>query len=85
MLPTRSARGEFFSPPPSLAYGPGALIAIGYRSTAATTTALDPAQSEQWCCWIGRRRIISGSAEIAAIRAVSAMQLDDQRPRENAC
>jgi hypothetical protein len=26
-----------------------------------------PAQSEQWYCWIGRRRIISASAENAAI------------------
>jgi hypothetical protein len=24
--------------------------------------------TEQWCCWIGRRRIISGSGEIAANR-----------------
>jgi len=26
-----------------------------------------PAQSEQWCCWIGRSWIVSGPAEIAAI------------------
>jgi hypothetical protein len=31
---------------------------------------------------IGRRRIISGSAEIAAIRAIAAL---DQRPRKHAC
>jgi hypothetical protein len=30
---------------------------------------------------VDRTRIIFGSAEIAAIRAVSAMQLDDPRPR----
>jgi hypothetical protein len=29
------------------------------------------AQSEQWYCWIGRRRIISASAEIAAIAQAS--------------
>jgi hypothetical protein len=33
--------------------------------------AQSPAQTEQWCCWISRRRIIFGSAEIAAIRAPS--------------
>ena len=36
-----------------------------------------PAQSAQWCCSIGRRRIISGSAEILAM---SAMRLDDRAP-----
>jgi hypothetical protein len=39
-----------------------------------------PAQSEQWCCWIGRRRIISGSHKIAAIPATSAV---DHRPRKH--
>jgi hypothetical protein len=43
----------------------------GERSKAIRLTARDhhrrslcgksPAQSEQWCCWFGRRRIISGS------------------------
>ena len=33
--------------------------------------AQSPAQTEQWCCWFSRRRIIFGSAEIAAIRAPS--------------
>ena len=32
--------------------------------------AQSPAQSEQWCCWFGRRRSIFGSREIAAIRAL---------------
>src|SRR5215211_1226640 len=41
--------------------------------------AESPAQSEQWCCWIGRSRIVSGPAEIAAIPALSAI---DQRPRK---
>jgi hypothetical protein len=45
--------------------------------------AESPAHSGQWCCWIGRSRILSGSAEIAAIQAISAMQLGDQRPRQD--
>jgi hypothetical protein len=32
-----------------------------------------------------RRRLISGSAEIAAILAISAMQLGNQRPRKHLC
>jgi hypothetical protein len=40
-----------------------------------------PVQSEQWCCWISRGRLISGSAEIAAIRAIAAL---NQRPRKHA-
>jgi len=31
------------------------------------------AQSEQWYCWIGRRRIISASAENAAIPASASI------------
>jgi hypothetical protein len=43
------------------------------------------AQTEQCCCWFCRWRIIFGSAEIAAnLRVISAMQIDDQRVREDA-
>src|SRR5258708_7241482 len=35
--------------------------------------AKSPAQSEQWYCWIGRRRIISASAENAAIPASASI------------
>src|SRR5262245_7420217 len=34
------------------------------------------AQSEQWYCWIGRRRIISASAENAAIPASASICRD---------
>src|SRR5258708_39519870 len=42
-------------------------------------------QTEEWCCWIGRRGIIFGSAEIAAILAISATQIDDQCVRKHVC
>src|SRR5262249_25388674 len=58
-------------PPPKPRGGPRALA--GERSEAIRLAVRDhhtrslgaesPAQSEQWCCWFGRRRIISGSAE----------------------
>src|SRR5439155_25345880 len=35
--------------------------------------AQSPAQSEQWYCWIGRRRIFFVSAEISATQRCSAM------------
>jgi hypothetical protein len=38
--------------------------------------AQSPAQSEQWCCWFGRRRSIFGSEEIAANSCLTAMPLD---------
>jgi hypothetical protein len=41
-----------------------------------------PAQSEQWCCSIGRRPIISGSAENRASPAMSAIH---QRPCRHPC
>src|SRR5262249_18364957 len=73
-------------PPPKPRGGPRALA--GEKSEAIRLAVRDhhtrslckksPAQSEQWCCWIGRRRIISGSAETAAIPALSAI---DQRPQ----
>jgi hypothetical protein len=47
-----------------------------YFSESVTSGKLNcaqsPAQSEQWCCWFGRRRIIFGSEEIATIRADAA-------------
>jgi hypothetical protein len=46
--------------------GPSARISAAFLARA---------QSAQWCCSIGRRRIISGSAEILAM---SAMRLDDR-------
>jgi hypothetical protein len=74
------------APPPKPRGGPRALA--GERSEAIRLAVRDhhtrslckksPAQREQWCCWIGRSRIISGSAEIAAIPALSAI---DQRPQ----
>jgi hypothetical protein len=38
-----------------------------------------PAQTAQWCCWFCRRRIIFGSAEIAATRVISARQIDGRK------
>ena len=35
-------------------------------------------EGEQWCCWIGRSRIIFGSAERSRS---AAMQFDEQRTR----
>jgi hypothetical protein len=54
------------------------------RAIVATTThallaGKVPAQSAQCCCSIGRRRIISGSAEILAM---SAMRLDERAPAQ---
>src|SRR5262249_61205842 len=40
--------------------------------------AQSPAQTEQWCCWFGRRRIISGSAENRGSSCPSAI---DRPPR----
>jgi hypothetical protein len=44
--------------------------------------AQSPAQSEQWRCWFGRRRIISGSAENRGSSCPSAI---DPRPRKHHC
>jgi hypothetical protein len=54
------------------------------RAIVATTThallaGKVPAQSAQCCCSIGRRRIISGSAEVLAM---SAMCLDERAPAQ---
>jgi hypothetical protein len=38
-------------------------------------------KSEQWCCWIGRRWIIFGSEEIAAIRALQRCRSTAKRRR----
>src|SRR5262245_34442213 len=64
-------RRNIAPPPPEPRGGPRALA--GERSEAIRLAVRDhhtrslgaesPAQSEQWCCWFGRRRIISGSAE----------------------
>jgi hypothetical protein len=43
--------------------------------------AQSPAPSEQWCCLIGRSRIILDPGNSCHLRDA---QLDDQRPRENA-
>jgi len=56
-MPSRSARASPSTPD----------IAFLARISANRTWPWGPdcvaAQSEQWFCWIGRRRIISGSAE----------------------
>src|SRR5260221_5429135 len=79
-------------PPPKPRGGPSALagersepIWLGVRDHTRSLCAQSPAQTEQWCCWIGRRRIIFGSAEIAAILAISATQIDDPCVREHVC
>jgi hypothetical protein len=43
---------------------------VSVITTTRSLCAQSPAQSEEWCCWFGRRRSIFGSAEIAAIRAL---------------
>jgi hypothetical protein len=67
----------------------GEYFALGFRFALIGPVRLDvrehhtrslcaqsPAQSEQWCCWFGRRRSIFGSAEIAAICALQRLPLD---------
>jgi hypothetical protein len=78
---------EDFCDLPDLAIAPDMLTLAEHilDSKAGEFDRATPAQREQWCCWIGRRRIISGSAEIAAILANSAMQLADQRSRQHDC
>src|SRR5262249_27908780 len=39
-------------------------VRLGVRAHhTRSLCAASPAQTEQWCCWIDRRRIISASAE----------------------
>jgi hypothetical protein len=66
---SHSRRRNIAPPPPKPRGGPLALA--GERSQAIRLPVRDPhtrslcwkspVQSERWCCWIGRRRIISGS------------------------
>jgi hypothetical protein len=81
-------RRNIAPPPPKPRGGPRALA--GERSEAIRLAVRDhhtrslgaesPAQSEQWCCWFGRRRIISGSAENRGSSRPSAI---DRRPRKH--
>jgi hypothetical protein len=60
---------------------------------AATAVGAADSQTEQWCCWFYPWRIISGSAAIAAMPAISEMTnirqecpgiKSELRPRNNA-
>jgi hypothetical protein len=83
-------RRNIAPPPPKPRGGPRALA--GERSEAIRLAVRDhhtrslgaqsPAQSEQWCCWFGRRRIISGSAENRGSSCPSAI---DRCPRKHRC
>jgi hypothetical protein len=57
-------------PPPEPRAGPSALagersepVRLGARGHTRSIGAQSPAQSEQWCCWVCRHRILSGPAE----------------------
>jgi hypothetical protein len=83
-------RRNIVPPPPKPRGGPRALA--GERSEAIRLAVRDhhtrslgaqsPAQSEQWCCGFGRRRIISGSAENRGSSCPSAI---DRPPRKHRC